>query len=89
MQIPMGGAERPRVVPLAQHAAWQANRCGGRQPVTTRLTRSSTTSRKDFVISTPLTDQEVTGDDFLDLVLHRLRATAPFVQFLSNAVGLA
>jgi uncharacterized protein (TIGR02453 family) len=44
--------------------------------------------RKDFAISTPLTDQEVTGDDFLDLVLHRLRATAPFVQFLSNAVGL-
>src|SRR6516162_1299139 len=44
--------------------------------------------RKDFVISTPLTDQEVTGDDFLDLVLQRLRATAPFVQFLSNAVGL-
>jgi uncharacterized protein (TIGR02453 family) len=45
--------------------------------------------RKDFAISTPLTDQEVTGDDFLDLVLHRLRATAPFVQFLSNAVGLS
>jgi len=44
--------------------------------------------RKDFAISTPPTDQEVTGDDFLDLVLHRLRATAPFVQFLSNAVGL-
>ena len=44
--------------------------------------------RKDFAISTPLTDREVTGDDFLDLVLHRLRATAPFVQFLSNAVGL-
>ena len=44
--------------------------------------------RKDFAISTPLTDQEVTGDDFLDLVLHRLRAAAPFVQFLSNAVGL-
>ena len=45
--------------------------------------------RKDFVISTPLKDQEVTGDDFLDLVLERLRATAPFVQFLSNAVGLS
>ena len=44
--------------------------------------------RKDFAISTSLTDQEVTGDDFLDLVLQRLRATAPFVQFLSNAVGL-
>jgi uncharacterized protein (TIGR02453 family) len=44
--------------------------------------------RKDFAISTPLTDQEITGDDFLDLVLRRLRATAPFVQFLSNAVGL-
>src|SRR5262249_35074660 len=44
--------------------------------------------RKDFAISTPLTDQEITGDDFLDLVLQRLRATVPFVQFLSNAVGL-
>ena len=44
--------------------------------------------RKDFAISTPLTNQEVTGDDFLDLVLQRLRATAPFVQFFSNAVGL-
>ena len=44
--------------------------------------------RKDFAISTPLTDQEITGDDFLDLVLQRLRGTAPFVQFLSNAVGL-
>ena len=44
--------------------------------------------RKDFALSTPLTDQEITGDDFLDLVLQRLRATAPFVQFLSNAVGL-
>jgi len=45
--------------------------------------------RKDFAISTPLTNQEVTGDDFLDLVLQRLRASAPFVQFLSNAVGLS
>ena len=45
--------------------------------------------RKDFAISTRLTDQEVTGDDFRDLVLQRLRATAPFVQFLSNAVGLS
>ena len=44
--------------------------------------------RKDFAISTPLTDPEVTGDDFLDLVVQRLRATAPFVRFLSNAVGL-
>ena len=45
--------------------------------------------RKDFAISTPLTDKEITGDDFLDLVLQRLRATAPFVQFVSNAVGLS
>ena len=45
--------------------------------------------RKDFAISTSLTNQEVTGGDFQDLVLHRLRATAPFVQFLSNAVGLS
>ena len=45
--------------------------------------------RKDFAISTPLTDQEVIGDDFRDWVLQRLRATAPFVQFLSSAVGLS
>lgn len=45
--------------------------------------------RKDFAISTPLTDREVTAGDFLDVVLKRLRATTPFVQFLSNAVGLS
>ena len=45
--------------------------------------------RKDFAISTPLTDQEVTGDDFRNLVLQKLRATAPFVLFVSNAVGLS
>ena len=45
--------------------------------------------RKDFAISSRLTDQEVTGDEFRDLVLQRLRATVPFVQFLSNAVGLS
>src|SRR5262249_56312134 len=43
---------------------------------------------KDFSISTPLTDREITSHGFLDLVLQRLRATAPFVQFISNAVGL-
>jgi uncharacterized protein (DUF2461 family) len=46
------------------------------------------TQRKDFAISTSLTNREVTGDDFRGLVLQRLSATAPFVQFLSNAVGL-
>ena len=45
--------------------------------------------RKNFALSTPLTDQEITDDDLLDLVFQRLRATAPFVHFVSNAVGLS
>lgn len=44
--------------------------------------------RKDFAISAPLTDSDVCGTNLLKLVLDNFRATAPFVQFLSAAVGL-
>jgi uncharacterized protein (TIGR02453 family) len=45
--------------------------------------------RKDFAISSPLTDSEVCGRNFKDLVIGRFRTTAPFLQFLSNAIGLS
>ncbi len=45
--------------------------------------------RKDFAVSVPLTDSEVCSQDFKAAVLARLRTTAPFVQFLSKAVGLS
>jgi uncharacterized protein (DUF2461 family) len=44
--------------------------------------------RKDFAVSSKLTDGEVTSDGFLRLVLDRFRAAGPFVEFLSTAVGL-
>lgn len=45
--------------------------------------------RKDFAISAPLTDREIYRRDFKDLVLDRFRSTAPFLEFLSKAVGLS
>jgi uncharacterized protein (TIGR02453 family) len=45
--------------------------------------------RKDFVISAPVKDSEVSGLGFKDVVLARLRSVTPFVQFLSKAVGLS
>jgi uncharacterized protein (TIGR02453 family) len=45
--------------------------------------------RKDFVISAPAKDSEVSGLSFKDVVLARLRSVTPFVQFLSRAVGLS
>lgn len=44
--------------------------------------------RKDFATSSPLTDRQVRGHDLLDVITHGFRATAPFVQFLGEAVGL-
>jgi uncharacterized protein (TIGR02453 family) len=45
--------------------------------------------RKDFVTSSPrLSDRDVCGKNFADLVLDYFRATAPFLRFLSEAVGL-
>jgi len=45
--------------------------------------------RKDFATSSPLDDQQVCGPDFMKTVLYAFRASAPFVQFLSDAIGLA
>jgi uncharacterized protein (TIGR02453 family) len=45
--------------------------------------------RKDFAIGAPLTDSEVCGPGFNKLVLERFRASAPFLEFLSRAVGLS
>src|SRR5215471_7572117 len=45
--------------------------------------------RKDFITSSPrLSDREVCGENFADHVLDYFRATAPFLRFLSEAVGL-
>lgn len=44
--------------------------------------------RKDFAISAPLEEREVCGPNLLKILLDHFRATAPFVQFLSEAVGL-
>jgi uncharacterized protein (TIGR02453 family) len=45
--------------------------------------------RKDFATSSPLDDRQVCGPDFMKSVLDAFRASAPFVQFLSDAIGLA
>lgn len=44
--------------------------------------------RKDFAVSRPLTDAEVTHAAFLDTALTAFRDMAPFLDFLSGAVGL-
>jgi uncharacterized protein (DUF2461 family) len=44
--------------------------------------------RKDFATSSPLDDRQVYGPNFMKSVLHAFRASAPFVQFLSDAIGL-
>jgi uncharacterized protein (TIGR02453 family) len=43
--------------------------------------------RKDFVISSSLTDEQVCAPDLLDRVANAFRAAAPFVQFLTDAVA--
>jgi uncharacterized protein (TIGR02453 family) len=45
--------------------------------------------RKDFATSSPLDDRQVCGPDFMKVVTGAFRTAAPFVQFLSDAVGLA
>lgn len=45
--------------------------------------------RKDFATSSPLDDREVCGPDFMKCVLDAFRASAPFIAFLSDAIGLA
>jgi len=44
--------------------------------------------RRDFTLGRSLTDREVLGQDFLNVVLADCRKTAPFVTFLSKALGL-
>ena len=44
--------------------------------------------RKDFAVSVPLEDSDVCGPNLLKLLLGNFQAAAPFVQFLSEAVGL-
>jgi uncharacterized protein (TIGR02453 family) len=44
--------------------------------------------RKDFAISSALEDRQVWGSDFMNAVIGALRTAAPFVRFLTDAVGL-
>jgi uncharacterized protein (TIGR02453 family) len=44
--------------------------------------------RKDFATSSALEDRQVCGPDLMDAVISAMRTTAPFVQFLAQAVGL-
>ena len=44
--------------------------------------------RKDFTLGIPLADSDIVKPDVLKLTLAKFRQTAPFVQFLSKAVGL-
>ena len=44
--------------------------------------------RKDFAVATPLSDREVCGPEFFDVVTETMRASTPFMQFLTEAVGL-
>jgi uncharacterized protein (TIGR02453 family) len=44
--------------------------------------------RKDFITATYFTEKQVCGLDFLDRVTKASRAAAPFVEFLTRALGL-
>lgn len=44
--------------------------------------------RRDFATSAPLDDREVVGTDFIGTLLNRLRTTAPFLRFVTEALGL-
>ena len=43
--------------------------------------------RKDFAVSSSLTETEVCDPGFKDLLLERYRSIAPFLRFLSEAIG--
>lgn len=45
--------------------------------------------RKDFATSSPLDDEQVCGPDFMKAVLDAFHTSAPFIRFLSDAIGLA
>ena len=44
--------------------------------------------RKDFITVTYFNDQQVCAPDFLDRVTHSVEAVAPFMEFLTRALGL-
>jgi len=44
--------------------------------------------RRDFATSTALEDREVSGADFIDTLMKRLRPISPFMRFLTEALGL-
>ena len=44
--------------------------------------------RKDFATSSPLDDREVCGLHLMNSVLRAFRTSAPFIEFLSDAIGL-
>jgi uncharacterized protein (DUF2461 family) len=44
--------------------------------------------RKDFATTSLLDDRQVCSSNFMKAVLDAFRASAPFVQFLSDAIGL-
>ena len=44
--------------------------------------------RKDYAVSSPLSDRQVYGPDFRDVVTDTMRASTSFMQFLTEAVGL-
>jgi len=44
--------------------------------------------RKDFAVSSTLEDRQVWDSNFMNTVIEALRTTAPFVRFLSDALGL-
>ena len=45
--------------------------------------------RKDFATRTPLDDQQVCGPDLMKSVLEAFRSSAPFIRFLSDAIGVS
>ena len=45
--------------------------------------------RKDFVGSAELSEEIVCRDNFLEYYVDLCRAASPFMQFLTEAVGLA
>lgn len=44
--------------------------------------------RRDFAVSMPLSDDQVCGPDFMEVLLETFRASAPFAKFLTQALGL-
>ena len=45
--------------------------------------------RRDFAASIPLTDDQVTGTDFMSTLLDTYHTISPFMRFLSEALKLS